>query len=197
MTSPSGTESRFSEEHLDSNPDYNGYTFLSVRHWGEMANGDWTLKVADVSAGDRGTLQTASLKVLGTDPNAQTGYDVWIADHFPKRDQGKASIVGELADPDGDERLNLLEYALDTDPLVAEIGTGITAERIGDSVRVRYVADRSKEDITYVLKLSTNLAKWGPLSTTITSTNGSMETREAVLAIGSQHPLLFQLEITR
>lgn len=37
LTSPSGTVSQFSEVHGDDNEDYENYTFLSVRHWGEMA----------------------------------------------------------------------------------------------------------------------------------------------------------------
>ncbi|MDA0812444.1 MAG: S8 family peptidase [Verrucomicrobia bacterium] len=193
LTSPSGMESKLSHEHLDPNADYDNYTFLSVRHWGEMSNGQWKLKVADLSPGDTGKLVTASLRVLGTDPNAATGYDAWAIEQFASGSTTK----GETADPDHDGRPNLLEYALNTDPNLPEIGTGITAERFGNYARIRYVGDKSKDDITYTLKSSTDLTRWNAHTTSIVSSNGDLETREATVAIDLSIPRLFQLEITR
>ena len=95
--------SQFSEVHGDTGDDYSNYTFLSVRHWGEIANGDWVLNVRDGRAGTSGILRSASLKVLGT--YAVSGYEAWAASEFP----AGALMRGELDDPDCDGRTNLLE----------------------------------------------------------------------------------------
>ena len=70
-----GTNSILAENHvcLDANsnqitctPSYNAWIFGSVRHLGEGANGNWTLKVADLDAfGDTGTFQSWQLKFYG------------------------------------------------------------------------------------------------------------------------------------
>ncbi|MGK0186328.1 MAG: subtilisin family serine protease/subtilisin-like proprotein convertase family protein [Verrucomicrobiales bacterium] len=193
LTSPSGMESKLSKEHLDINADYNNYTFLSVRHWGEMSNGQWKLKVADLSPEDTGKLVTASLRVLGTDPNTPTGYDAWAIEQF----SGSSKTSAELADPDHDGRPNLVEYALNSNPILPKTGTGITTERLGDYARIRYVTDKSKSDITYVLKSSTDLSHWNSLPASVISTNGNLETREASIALELDIPQLFKLEITR
>ena len=54
LTSPSGTVSRLAEKNSDSTNRYTGWTFMTVRNWGENSRGTWTLKVADRSAGTVG-----------------------------------------------------------------------------------------------------------------------------------------------
>lgn len=66
LTSPSGMQSRLAEPHYDYNADYPGWTFSSVRHWGEEAQGVWTLNIADAGEEDAGTLRWARLKFYGT-----------------------------------------------------------------------------------------------------------------------------------
>lgn len=66
LTSPSGMQSRLSEQHNDSNDGYTAWTFSSVRHWGEPAEGTWTLKVADLGAADTGTLLWARVEFIGS-----------------------------------------------------------------------------------------------------------------------------------
>jgi subtilisin-like proprotein convertase family protein len=41
--------------HSDPNADYANWTFSSVRHWGESATGNWTLKIADRSTSGNST----------------------------------------------------------------------------------------------------------------------------------------------
>jgi subtilisin-like proprotein convertase family protein len=68
LTSPSGMVSKLSEVHSDSGDNYSNWTFSSVRHWGELSTGTWTLKVADLSSTGNstgGTLTAAELKVFG------------------------------------------------------------------------------------------------------------------------------------
>ncbi len=69
LTSPGGTESRLAETHGDSNDDFPSWTFSTVRSWGESADGDWILKIADRSpAGNAtgGTLNSATLRLSGS-----------------------------------------------------------------------------------------------------------------------------------
>jgi len=68
LTSPSGMSSRLASVHDTSDAGYHGWSFTSVRHWGESAVGTWTLKVADLRAGNVGTLEAAQLELLGSAP---------------------------------------------------------------------------------------------------------------------------------
>ena len=64
-----GTTSTLSEVHscIDGICNtYNNWTFTSVRHLGEAADGDWTLTVKDREAADVGTFQSWKLKIYGS-----------------------------------------------------------------------------------------------------------------------------------
>ena len=66
LTSPSGVVSRIAARRAsDSNNNYSAWTFGSVRHWGESANGPWTLRIADREAADVGTWQSWTLRIYG------------------------------------------------------------------------------------------------------------------------------------
>jgi subtilisin-like proprotein convertase family protein len=69
LVSPEGTESILAEVHNDSGDDYNNWVFSSVRHWGELAVGDWTLKVSDEFEGDAGVWNSWQVNVYGTASN--------------------------------------------------------------------------------------------------------------------------------
>jgi subtilisin-like proprotein convertase family protein len=65
LTSPSGTVSRLAEVHQDDGDDYK-WTFMTVRNWGESAQGTWRLTVRDRVSGTVGTLKSVRLTVLGS-----------------------------------------------------------------------------------------------------------------------------------
>jgi subtilisin-like proprotein convertase family protein len=69
VTSPSGMRSVLARTHSDFNPDYN-WTFLSTRHWGEIAAGDWTVEVSDQRFGANGIVNNLELMLWGTISNA-------------------------------------------------------------------------------------------------------------------------------
>lgn len=69
LTSPSGMTSKLVRQIWDSTDNMN-WTFGSVRHWGESATGNWTLKVCDRALSDIGRLTGFTLKLHGT---TQTG----------------------------------------------------------------------------------------------------------------------------
>lgn len=70
LTSPSGVVSLFATATpKDFGADYPGYTFNSVRHWGEpsaLGSGQWVLSIRDLSSEDTGVLNDATLTLHGT-----------------------------------------------------------------------------------------------------------------------------------
>lgn len=69
LTSPSGMTSLLAVPHNDFNADYSGWTFLSVHNWGELADGNWTVRINDRRQGNGGILNTVRLEFLGTYTN--------------------------------------------------------------------------------------------------------------------------------
>ena len=72
LTSPDGPPSILAQKHADSNPDYPGWTFLSVRHWGESSQGG-TLQVADAWEMDTGTFDSWQLILHGAEGEGGAG----------------------------------------------------------------------------------------------------------------------------
>jgi subtilisin-like proprotein convertase family protein len=66
LTSPSGMKSRLAELHQGKGKDYKNWTFSSVRHWGEMSPGTWTINVTDTRKGKKGKLNAATLTIFGS-----------------------------------------------------------------------------------------------------------------------------------
>jgi subtilisin-like proprotein convertase family protein len=68
LTAPSGTKSVLATQH-DSGGGFGNYskwTFSSVRHWGELSGGKWTLTVRDKAAGEAGTFNNWQIQIYGT-----------------------------------------------------------------------------------------------------------------------------------
>lgn len=69
LTSPDLTESVMARVRTsDTGADY-AWTFTSNRHWGEFAQGDWTVTVTDGIAGDTGSFDSFALTLYGYDPD--------------------------------------------------------------------------------------------------------------------------------
>ncbi|MCA9913088.1 MAG: S8 family serine peptidase, partial [Anaerolineae bacterium] len=74
LISPDGTESVLANPHYFLSYDlanYNNWRFMTVRNWGEMSAGDWTIRVDDgyqTDVGSTGTFNSWSLKVYGRIP---------------------------------------------------------------------------------------------------------------------------------
>jgi subtilisin family serine protease/subtilisin-like proprotein convertase family protein len=69
LISPSGTESKLAEVRNDTGANYSGFTFSTVRNWGENSAGTWRLRVADRSSvgnATGGILRAARLTVFGS-----------------------------------------------------------------------------------------------------------------------------------
>ena len=70
LTSPAGMVSRLAELHNSDTNGYYAWTLTSVRHWGEQAQGVWTVQIADLAPGNTGTLNALQLDLYGTTPGA-------------------------------------------------------------------------------------------------------------------------------
>lgn len=68
LTSPDGTESRMATlRKKDKGANYE-WTFKSMRHWGEMAKGDWKVRIADRVKGKTGIVNSLKLTLWGAAP---------------------------------------------------------------------------------------------------------------------------------
>jgi len=66
LTSPSGTKSLLVDQHQDDGTNYQAWSFSSVHHWGENANGTWTLNITDLSTFVTGSIWQATVTLYGT-----------------------------------------------------------------------------------------------------------------------------------
>jgi subtilisin-like proprotein convertase family protein len=67
MVSPEGTTSVFARPRIDPQDNYTGTVFTSVRHWGERADGVWTVRISDERGGETAVWNSAEIRVYGTD----------------------------------------------------------------------------------------------------------------------------------
>ncbi|TAG09518.1 MAG: hypothetical protein EAZ42_06650 [Verrucomicrobia bacterium] len=68
LISPSGMISRLAEVRSDTGDHYSNWKFSSVRNWGELSTGQWTLRIADRGTRNNvgGTLNSVQLQIFGT-----------------------------------------------------------------------------------------------------------------------------------
>ena len=66
LRSPSGMSSVLAEPHSPSFGSGMDWTFLSVRHWGELASGDWVVQISDRRFLNTGKLTRLTLELYGT-----------------------------------------------------------------------------------------------------------------------------------
>ncbi|NJO01952.1 MAG: S8 family serine peptidase [Bacteroidia bacterium] len=65
LISPDGTSSTLAEAHKDTSSHYR-WTFMSVRHWGELSTGAWQVVISDEKADHTGLIRKLELGLFGT-----------------------------------------------------------------------------------------------------------------------------------
>lgn len=83
LVSPSGTISELASarKHDDSRDGFKDWTFSTVKHWGEIPYGEWTLIVADVANPEKtGVWKDWSLSLWGEASNGSLAYPVPFPD---------------------------------------------------------------------------------------------------------------------
>ena len=109
------------------------------------------------------------------------------------------SVIDPTGDPDGDTIPNLLEYALDLDPLTSDAAGLPRVGREGNFITLTYTKVTTATDIGYAVEQSTDLALWATANTQdeIVSTVGNVQTIKAKIDIGTSTRLFVRLRTTR
>jgi sugar lactone lactonase YvrE len=117
---------------------------------------------------------TIGTEIISFMSRPRTLFEEWQDEHFGS-DADDTEIAGSDADPDGDTVVNLLEYALLTDPNDSSSGRDKTPqvlERAGrltltyvresDSVYIEDQDDPGEGDLIFEVESSTDLVTWSP-----------------------------------
>ena len=91
---------------------------------------------------------------------AAGGYESWAAATMPAT---PAELLSRTADPDGDEQLNLLEFAFDTDPLTADAAPFQMIRGMDGSPWLSYVRRTGFSGLRCTIWKSEDLVTWSPI----------------------------------
>ena len=115
--------------------------------------------------------------------SATLSYDAWKARHFTPAELDQTGISGDLADPDGDGRPNLVEYAFHRNPRVPEFEpdlqpAGLSGSAAGsDDISFRRLL--LGHELDYRVEVSSDLKNWSALdhatSPQILNADGSVQ----------------------
>ncbi|RYD32737.1 MAG: hypothetical protein EOP86_15010, partial [Verrucomicrobiaceae bacterium] len=126
------------------------------------------------------------LKLTATSGAAQVSDEVTVyANHSPASWLAAHPGIGSLTDDfDGDGRGNLLEYALGSDPSVADAGSPVTAARENGHLTLTWKRLRPQAAVSYAVEISSDLmsfhaASAGEFTETILADDGLTQTVKA------------------
>jgi|GEM_PF-849120 len=113
---------------------------------------------------DSGGFNLNYVEFIPTVLPSPTAYDAWVAAIFPEELWADISIVGKMADPDGDGVPNIVEYALGGNPLWPDRDR-LPAMRVieGDGetyLALEYIRPAGATGVGYVGEVSHDLATW-------------------------------------
>lgn len=134
-------------------------------------------------------------QISGTNP-VPTGF---YASRISSERRWIYGVIDPAGDLDLDEIPNLLEYALNLDPLKPDVAGLPHAGREGNFVTLTYTKVTTATDINYVVEQSNNLISWTTASTQdeIVSTSGNIQTIKAKVDTGTAAHLFVRLRVTR
>ena len=116
--------------------------------------------------------------------------EAWRNTHFGDPDGLGAG--NDHADADGDGLINLMEYALGLDPKMPGPTTDLPRpETAGDGLRLRY--RRSREDISYQVQKSFDLATWSAEG--VDQGSGALGETFASIPLGGTEPAFLRLRV--
>ena len=110
---------------------------------------------------------------------------------------GNPALAGDLADPDGDGIVNLLEYAFSNDPLNYDAspapGFG------GGDLSLTYRFNLLAPDLTYIVQKSPDAVDWQPSTPVneIISDDGAVRVIRAHVSVGVEPAAFLRLRVTR
>ena len=125
-------------------------------------------------------------------PNAGSTYELWAAANFTASELSNALISGPNADPDGDSRTNLAEYAQGTPPQSADVVPQPALTLTSGEARFDFTRDTYPTDLVHHSEVSDDLRTWRPQPATFMSTASGIESWRAKLQT-TQGPRFFRV----
>ena len=189
---------------------------LVTTAWSKFS-GPGTVTFGNVSAIDTSaafsTTGSYLLRLTADDGEAKTYDDValtvqlapieqWRNAHFGAN-AGNPAIAGDLADPDGDGLANLLEYALNLDPLLpGASGLVMDLETISTSQYLRLTATKNPAatDVTFSIEVTGTIgipASWTTAGTTVENNTSTMLRVRDNNAVSAAAQRSIRLKVTR
>ncbi len=89
-----------------------------------------------------------------------TPWQQWRALHFTPAELANATISSADADPDGDGRRNLLEYAHHKNPRIADGGGGFAGRMESTNYVIRFTRRKAPTDLNYIVEVSPDFSSW-------------------------------------
>ena len=124
--------------------------------------------------------------------STMTPYGAWLAGTFTPAQLADASISGPAADFDGDSLNTLLEYALNTSPLVASTAALPAVARNGQGL-LTLTFLRARPELTYQVEGSSDLSAWS----VIPGIPGAAGQYETVTDNATTTPRFLQLRVSQ
>ena len=91
---------------------------------------------------------------------AATPWQQWRALHFTLAELSNPAVSSTDADPDGDGRRNLLEYAHHKNPRVADGGGGFAGRMESTNYVIRFTRRQAPTDLNYTVEVSPDFSSW-------------------------------------
>ena len=157
-----------------------------------LAEGDEMVDLTITSDAAHYTIAAASASVVIAD----LPIDRWRFAKFGA-DANTRVIAGDLADPDGDGSLNLLEYAFGTDPHVSDASPALAF--VGSELALIYRRSVAATDVTFDVWATTDFTRWSDAgeSEQILSDDGIERIVRAVLPYSAGPQMFYRIEVTR
>lgn len=125
---------------------------------------------------------------------SHSGFTAWNSNSFTPSQLLDQAISGPNADPDADGIPNLLEYALDTQPLSS--GSSPQLNPVLASGRMSLTFNRMRSELTYVVEGSSDLTTWTTVATN-PGTVGAAATVQDTVTLSPTTPRRFlRLKVT-
>lgn len=152
--------------------------FPVVGSYGNVASG---ARVTTETNGGTFLVTYSGNEVILSDyqPNPDSTFELWSASRFSAPQLADPLVSGLTADPDGDGRTNLEEYAQGTSPTNANADGGPSIGVIPNEIFLSFTRNLFPSDLVYHLESSGDLADWAPHPATLLDTTALIETWEA------------------
>lgn len=124
---------------------------------------------------------------------------LWKQTHFGTN-AADPLIAGDLADPDGDAVLNLIEWATGTTPTISNAVPHF-ASKSGSNLEYTYTKNKSATDLTFTVEWSDDFTTWNTVGVTQVlvpgSDNGVTQQWKATMPAGVSGKRFVHLKVTR